>query len=73
MERIEKLIELKNLLEELEGKDKANPEQLTKLFNLHNYFNPRSVEYGKHCPSCVARVYRNINTIYQQIKNEIEA
>lgn len=72
MERIEKIIELKNLLEELEGKDKATPEQLTKLFNLHNYFNPRNAEYGKHCPSCVARVYRNIKHIYEQTKNEIK-
>lgn len=72
MERQNNLIELRNLLNELEGKEKANPEQLTKLFNLHNYFNPKSVEYGKHCPSCVARVYRNIKNIYNQIKDELK-
>lgn len=70
-ERIEKIHQLNELMIELEGKDKANPQQLTLLFNLHNYFNPRHAEYGKHCPSCVARVFRQIKAIHQQIKNEL--
>ena len=70
-ERLDKIRELNDLLKELDGKDKANPTQLTLLFNLHNYFNPRQAEYGKHCPSCVARVFRQSKAIHQQVINEI--
>lgn len=69
MDSITKMIELKNLLEELEGKDKATPEQLTRMFNLHNFFNPKKPEYSKHCTSCVARVYRNVKAIMHQLEN----
>jgi hypothetical protein len=71
-ERIDNIKQLQELLGELEGKEKANPQQLTKLFTLHNYFNPRHAEYGKHCPSCVARVYRQSKTILTQVINEIQ-
>jgi hypothetical protein len=71
-ERQQQIHELKELLNELEGKEKANPQQLVKLFNLHNYFNPRHAEYGKHCPSCVARVYRQSKTILTQVINELQ-
>jgi hypothetical protein len=71
-DRNTKIRELHELLGELEGKEKATPIQLTKLFNLHNYFNPRHAEYGKHCPSCVARVYRQSKAIYEEIKNELQ-
>lgn len=69
-ERNIKIAELNELMIELEGKEKATPIQLTKLFNLHNYFNPRHAEYGKHCPSCVARVYRQIRAIHTELKNQ---
>lgn len=71
MERQTKILELEKLINDLEGKDKATPEQLTLMFNLHNYFNPRHPEYSKHCGSCVARTYRNIKSIYQSVKDEI--
>ena len=73
-ERLENIEKLKDLLEDLEGKAKATPEQLTILFNLHNYFNPKSVQYGKHCPSCVAKVYKNTKYLYNQtLKDELNA
>lgn len=71
-ERLTNIKALHDLLIELEGKDKANPQQLVKLFNLHNYFNPRHPEYGKHCGSCVARVYRQSKAIYEDVKNELQ-
>lgn len=71
-EHLQKIRELDELLKELEGKEKATPQQLVKLFNLHNYFNPRGAEYGKHCPSCVARVYRQVKNIHFELKDKLQ-
>lgn len=59
-EREEAIHELTTLLQELEGKSKANDDQLRRMFNLNNYFYPQLLEYGKHCPSCVQRVYKRL-------------
>jgi hypothetical protein len=69
-EKKENIIKLGELLQQLEGKSKATSEQLTLMFNLHNYFNPKHQEYAKFCNSCVARVYRNIKVIYEKVKDE---
>jgi len=55
--------ELVDLLNELEGKDKATTEQLNLMFQLNNHFFPQTLEYGKHCSSCVQRVYKRLKSI----------
>jgi hypothetical protein len=70
-DRKEKIKELEVLLLQLEGKVKATSEELTKLFNLHNYFNPKHPEYSKFCTSCVVRTYKNAKAIYEKVKNEL--
>lgn len=56
--------ELKVLLQQLEGKDKATTEQLNLLFQLNNHFYPQTLEYAKHCSSCVQRVYKRLKNYY---------
>jgi len=72
-QRIEKIKELGFLLSALDGRTKATSQELTLLFNLHNYFNPKRAEYSKHCNTCVARVYKQAKAIYQQVKDEIQS
>jgi len=71
-QRIDKIKELGFLLSALDGRTKATSQELTLLFNLHNYFNPKKPEYSKHCTTCVIRVYKNCKNIYQQVKDEIQ-
>jgi hypothetical protein len=71
MERQQKILALKELLMELEGQTKASSVQLMILFNLHNYFNPKNPQYGKHCGSCVAKVYKKAKAIFAEVKHEI--
>lgn len=56
-DRVEALLQL---LGELEGKDKIDAEQCTRLFNLHNYFFKDIPEYNKSCPACRERVYKRM-------------
>ena len=62
---MEKLEELGKLLEELEGKSKIMDQQTKKLFNLHNFFFPKSQEWGVHCASCRGRVYKKMLEFYR--------
>lgn len=55
------------LMNELEGQSKANDDQLRRMFNLNNYFFPSTLEYGRHCPSCVQRVYKRLTNLKNTI------
>ena len=72
-QRVDNIKELGFLLSALDGRTKATTTELTLLFNLHNYFNPKRAEYSKHCSPCVARVYKQCKAIYEQVKNEIQS
>jgi hypothetical protein len=61
---------LKNLLMELEGKEKILDAQTTLLFNLHNFFYPNKQEYGKSCASCRFRVYNRMKNFYEEQKEK---
>lgn len=71
-QRLDNIKKLGDLLTALEGRTKATTEELTQLFNLHNYFNPKRQEYSKHCTSCVIRVYKRTKILYDALKSEIE-
>ena len=57
------------IMNELDGRVKGTPEQITRLFSLHNHWYPKTPEYGKHCSPCVQRVYNRMLTIKAQILN----
>jgi hypothetical protein len=63
--------ELQILLQELEGKTKATTVQLVQLFNLHNIFYPKNLEYAKHCTPCVVRVLKRCKAILNKYKDEL--
>ena len=44
-----------------------NPEQVTRLFVLHNYIFPDKPEYGKSCGSCVKRVMNKMKEHYDNV------
>lgn len=52
--------ELAVLMAELEGKEKVDAEQCTRLFNLHNFFFPDLIEYNRSCPACRERVWNRM-------------
>ena len=72
-QRLDNINKLGDLLTALEGKSKATTDELTLMFNLHNYFNPKRQEYSKHCTSCVIRVYKRVKILYDALKYEIKA
>jgi len=56
----DKVEAIRALLGELEGKDKIDAEQCTRLFNLHNYFFKDIQEHNRSCPACRERVYKRM-------------
>lgn len=48
------------LMAELQGKEKVDAEQCTRLFNLHNYYFPDIAEWNKSCPACRERVWKRM-------------
>ena len=70
---MEKLEELRILLEELEGKSKILDNQTKRLFNLHNHYYPKQQEWGVHCAACRGRVLRKMRLFYEsEIKKNTE-
>ena len=61
--------ELHDLMIELEGKDRIDSHQTTKLFNLNNLIFPDLKEFTKGCPSCRERVYNRLKDYW---KNNIK-
>lgn len=61
---------LEVLLKELEGKEKILDQQTTLLFNIHNYFYPNKMEYGKSCGGCRQRVYKRMIQFYNENKEK---
>lgn len=41
----------------LDGRERAQAEEIQKLFNFHNEQFPDIKEFGTYCDSCVSRVY----------------
>lgn len=66
---MDKMEELKKLLEELDGKQRIKDHQTKKLFNLHNFFFPKQQEWGTSCASCRSRIYKKMLEFYA---NEIQ-
>lgn len=67
----EQVLQVKDLLEQLEGKFKITNEQTNKLFYLHNLFFPNTPEYSKSCGGCRLRVYNRLKRWYNENYNTI--
>lgn len=71
--RQQKLEQLKQLLDELNGQYKGNSQQITLLFQLNNEFTDKK-EHGKGCGSCRARVYQRMQQFWNETgQHELEA
>jgi hypothetical protein len=56
--------QLAALMAELEGKERIEAEQCTRLFNLHNFFFTDLPEYNKSCPACRERVWNRMKKFW---------
>ena len=64
--------QLKQLMIELEGKDKILDHQTRLLFNLNNTYFPDLVEWTVSCPACRTRVYNRMKKHWEDnIKTNI--